>query len=72
MGLARHKGGKTIRKDKILEIANSIWEILIQMQYIVCLEVTFLKEASPMRIYRRENRMTYTDICPLSSEEPMF
>lgn len=40
MGMARRKGGKTTQKDKIFEIANTIWEILVKEQYIVCLEAT--------------------------------
>lgn len=38
--MARRKGGKTTQKDKIFEIANTIWEILVKEQYIVCLEAT--------------------------------
>lgn len=40
--MARPKGGKTIQKDKILVIASSI-----QVQYIVCLEVTSSRKPLP-------------------------
>lgn len=65
VGMARPKGGKTIRKDKILVIANSI-----QVQYIVCLEVTSSRK--PLPYLQRGERNDNTEVRLISSKEPVF